>query len=113
MDIMLPALSPPDRLLTARQATPHGEVARTAGMSAQSARQDRQAREGRDQVTQTREAKADQSIQQARIRFEYEQAHRVVKVHDSRGVLIYQIPPQGALQLILEEERSARLQETA
>lgn len=33
-------------------------------------------------------------------RVDYHQARSVLKFHDQRGTLIYQIPPAGALQLI-------------
>lgn len=43
-------------------------------------------------------------------RLEFEQDRPVLKLHDRHGLLIYQVPPAGALMLIrLEEERAARL----
>ncbi len=43
-------------------------------------------------------------------RVEYEQDRVVLKLQDHRGVLIYQIPPAGALLLIQQEEkRTSRL----
>jgi hypothetical protein len=38
------------------------------------------------------------------IRVEYQQNHPVLMLHDQRGVLIYQVPPKGALQLIRQAE---------
>lgn len=48
----------------------------------------------------------------AGILFEYKEGTRVMKVNDSKGVLIYQVPPKGELQLVLEQERQVRMLET-
>ena len=111
MDLRIPALSQPDGPTAQRQTVvlPKGAL-RAEAMAARTALNG-EAREGRDPP---RAAQAGGVGLETRIRFEYEQAHRVMKVHDSRGVLIYQVPPQGALQLILQAEaRASRLRETA
>ncbi|MCU0841676.1 MAG: hypothetical protein MUC79_08145 [Thiobacillaceae bacterium] len=74
----------------------------------------RQARDAARQAEAARAPRAENLALEARIKFEYEQSHRVMRVHDSQGVLIYQVPPKGALQLILQEEdRPARVQDQA
>lgn len=46
--------------------------------------------------------------------FEYEGKHTILRLQDSKGALIYQVPPQGRLTLLMEEEKSAaRLRDTA
>lgn len=40
---------------------------------------------------------------------EYEGKHRVLKVNDSKGVLIYQVPSKGQLHLIQAEENKVRM----
>ncbi len=42
---------------------------------------------------------------------EFQGKHRVMKVNDSQGVLIYQVPSKGQLQLIQAEENKARMSE--
>ena len=64
---------------------------------------DRPAGEGSNQDTKSPDAG---------IRFENLAGHRVMKVSDNKGVLIYQAPPKGELQLILEQEGKAYLLET-
>jgi hypothetical protein len=51
----------------------------------------------------------------AGFRFEYEDNVQVMKVQDSKGVLIYQVPSKGRLALIETEEsgQSAQLRQTA
>ncbi|TCJ17094.1 hypothetical protein EZJ19_03865 [Parasulfuritortus cantonensis] len=39
--------------------------------------------------------------------FDYEESRRVVKVNDSKGVLIYQVPSKGRLALIEAEDKAA------
>lgn len=41
---------------------------------------------------------------------EYQGKHRVLKVNDSKGVLIYQVPSKGQLQLIQAEDNKARME---
>lgn len=41
------------------------------------------------------------------IRFEYEDNHRVMRVHNSKGVLIYQVPSKGQLALIAAEDSAS------
>jgi hypothetical protein len=73
----------------------------------------------RTQTVQRNERPAEQNADQntldnanAGILFEYRDGTRVMKVNDSKGVLIYQVPPKGELQLVLEQERQARMLET-
>lgn len=48
------------------------------------------------------------------IRVEYQQNRPILKLHDRSGVLVYQVPSKGALQLITQEEaRSWSLSERA
>jgi hypothetical protein len=42
------------------------------------------------------------------IRVEYQQDRPILMLHDRSGVLIYQIPPKGALQLIRQEDALSR-----
>lgn len=64
---------------------------------------------GQNQAAQpTSTTKPQQAAQNAGIQFEYKDGHRVMKVNDSRGVLIYQVPPKGELQLILEQENKTK-----
>lgn len=44
------------------------------------------------------------------IKLDVEDGHRVLKVFDSKDVLIYQLPPKGALTLIKAEESAQRSQ---
>lgn len=57
---------------------------------------------------QTRERTAPQPlpspVQTPSIRVEYQQDRPILMLHDRRGVLIYQIPSKGALQLIRQED---------
>lgn len=43
--------------------------------------------------------------------FEYEDRRQVMKVHNARGVLIYQVPSKGQLALIQAEEAAAQRSE--
>lgn len=45
--------------------------------------------------------------------FTYEEGQRVMKVFDSKAVLIYQVPPKGRLQLLLLEQRGDAVQTSA
>ncbi|OYY94058.1 MAG: hypothetical protein B7Y41_08990 [Hydrogenophilales bacterium 28-61-23] len=44
------------------------------------------------------------------IKLDVENGHRVLKVFDSKDVLIYQLPPKGVLQLIESQENSPKPQ---
>lgn len=53
-------------------------------------------------------------VQAPSIRVDYQQDQPVLMLHDRRGVLIYQIPSRGELQLVqLEDARSRGLSERA
>lgn len=45
-----------------------------------------------------------------RIKFDVEEGNRVLKVLDSKDVLIYQVPPKGALMLIEAQESNQQSQ---
>ncbi len=44
------------------------------------------------------------------IKLDVEDGHRVLKVFDSKDVLIYQLPPKGALMLITAQEQAQQSQ---
>ncbi len=44
------------------------------------------------------------------IKMDVEEGHRVLKVFDSKDVLIYQLPPKGALMLITAQENTQQSQ---
>lgn len=71
---------------------------------------ERLAREG-DAV---RRAAAAESARAPGFKFEYEDTARVMKVQDSKSVLIYQVPTKGQLALLEAADRAAaRIQVTA
>ncbi len=44
------------------------------------------------------------------VKMDVEDGHRVLKVFDSKDILIYQLPPKGALMLISAQEQSQQSQ---
>jgi hypothetical protein len=50
-----------------------------------------------------------QASPQPTIAITYEQHIRVVKVHDRKAHLIYQVPPKGRVHLLLMEEKAGML----
>lgn len=71
---------------------------------------ERLAREG----DAARRAAATESARAPGFKFEYEDTTRVMKVQDSKSVLIYQVPTKGQLALLEAAERAtARIQVTA
>lgn len=83
----------------AEQAVARGP-ARTDSMAispeAQQARDEAARRKERDPTAETAASPG--------FRFEYQDNHRVMKVHNSKGYLIYQVPSKGQLALIQAEE---------
>lgn len=73
----------------------------------------------RTQTVQKNERPAAQNADQTTLNnanggilFDYSDGQRVMKVNDSKGDLIYQVPPKGQLQLVREQENTAQLLQT-
>lgn len=119
MDLSLTALNLPTSPLAQRtgQAAAAPDPRRSPqaeGTPGQVAGQAKAAKQDAEAPDAARESRTDSLSLEARIKFAYEQSHRVMQVHDSKGVLIYQVPPKGALQLILQEEaKPAQLEDQA
>ncbi len=95
-----------------RSSDPAGQARK--GMPGQIADRNLEAPRDRDTLREAREARASKAAEQAHIKFEYEQTRPVMKLHDSKGVLIYQVPSRGALQLIDNEPpRPAQVEDQA
>ena len=65
----------------------------------------------REALRASQEARREQTLQAASggsIQFEHEDGTRIMKVMDSKDVLIYQVPPKGELMLIRAEEAADR-----
>lgn len=60
------------------------------------------------QTTVTREAATSSPALQAHYKFEYEGKTSVMKLQDSKGALIYQVPSKGRLVILQEEQRTAQ-----
>jgi len=64
----------------------------------------------RETLRASQEARREQAVQAASggsIQFEQEDGTRIMKVLDSKDVLIYQVPPKGRLVLIHAEQEAA------
>jgi hypothetical protein len=55
----------------------------------------------------------EQQSAQSGFKFEFKDNVRVMEVHDNKGVLIYQVPPKGQLQLLQAEKKASKLDTTA
>lgn len=68
----------------------------------------------RQRLAQAKEAEPAQKTQAANVggavKLDVEEGHRVLKVFDSKDILIYQLPPKGALQLIKSQESAQQPQ---
>ena len=65
----------------------------------------------REALRASQEARREQTLQAASggsIQFEHEDGTRIMKVMDSKDVLIYQVPPKGELMLVRAEEAADR-----
>lgn len=88
-------------------------VTRPEAQAAALAEQQAQAAESRRRARVEQAAQADSTFE-PHYKFEYEGKHPILKLQDSKGDLIYQIPSKGRLEVLQDEERSAtRLEDTA
>ncbi len=67
------------------------------------------AREARD-TRETLSAKVPVAVADPRVQFKDSEGTRVMEVYDSKNILIYQVPPKGALTLIHNQENKADTQ---
>lgn len=84
------------------------EQAAAAAEQAASARLDSmaispEAQQARDEAARRKDPGAEVA-RNAGIRFEYQDNHQVMKVNNTKGYLIYQVPSKGQLALIQAEE---------
>lgn len=66
------------------------------------------ARKVRDEVARGKEV-ASGASRSPGFSFEFQEQHRVMKVHNVKGVLIYQVPSKGQLSLIEAEGNAQRI----
>ncbi len=89
-----------------REGTGGGDAARLRQAEREATQRAEQAR-----AEASRAARAAQAVPETAggsIEFEQEGATRVMKVLDSKEVLIYQVPPKGQLALVRAEETNVR-----
>lgn len=85
--------------------------AREDGVARKSAEGAEEARGNRpNALSAAREAANAADRKVASISFENEEGARVMKVHDQEGVLIYQYPPEGVLQLVQQQDSQSASQ---
>lgn len=116
-----PAVSVPEAERAQLRRRPEAEPSvETDRVDLQSREHGQRAREA-EQTRETEGARAlederrpEPPPQVAHYKFEYEGKRTILRLQDSKGALIYQVPPQGRLTLLLEEEKvAARLRDTA
>ncbi len=83
---------------------------KTATVNAQQNQGNRSTRETKQQ---THKPVAEQNSHPHSFSFTYQEGERIVKVFDRQSVLIYQVPPKGRLQLLLQEHRADTLKTSA
>ncbi len=95
--------SPPRESVQGRANGNFSETARLARENADAATRDSPTdprRIERERAESARRQEAPEQVRGAGIRFEYENSQQVMKVNNSKGVLIYQVPSKGQLALI-------------
>ncbi len=86
----------------AKAAVPREDMREAMAQTASSQTETHQA------IQQARQEEAIHAASGGSIQFEQEEGTRVMKVLDSKDVLIYQVPPKGRLTLIKAEEAATQ-----
>lgn len=84
----------------------------TVSEAARNANSDAIRKETRE-APEARQAGATSSAPSPRIQFTDAEGIRVMEVYDSKDVLIYQVPPKGALRLIQNQQSDSQVETSA